>query len=127
MFAFVIGGISLMGVPLTAGFVSKWYLMLAAFDKGWWPLAVLIVLSSLLAVVYIWRVVEAIYLRPALPRTEPVKEAPWSMLVPLYVMVAANIWFGIDTTYTVDLAQAAATALIDALPAQTPTVLGALQ
>jgi hypothetical protein len=42
-------------------------------------------------------------------------------------MVAANIWFGIDTTYTVDLAQAAATALIDALPAQTPTVLGALQ
>jgi multicomponent Na+:H+ antiporter subunit D len=117
MFAFVIGGISLMGVPLTAGFVSKWYLMLA----------VLIVLSSLLAVVYIWRVVEAIYLRPALPRTEPVKEAPWSMLVPLYVMVAANIWFGIDTTYTVDLAQAAATALIDALPAQTPTVLGALQ
>jgi multicomponent Na+:H+ antiporter subunit D len=127
MFAFVIGGISLMGVPLTAGFVSKWYLMLAAFDKGWWPLAVLIVLSSLLAVVYVWRVVEAVYLRPPLPRAEPVREAPLSMLIPLYVMVAANIWFGLDTSYTVDLAQSAASALIQALPPETSTVMGALQ
>lgn len=111
LFAFVLGGLSLIGVPLTAGFVSKWYLMLAAFEKGWWLVAVLIVLSSLIAVVYIWRVVEAAYLRPALPQAQPVREAPLSMLVPLYLLVAANIWFGLDTTYTVDLAQAAASAL----------------
>lgn len=112
MFAFVLAGLSLIGVPLTTGFVSKWYLMMAAFEKGWWLVAVLIVLSSLLAVVYIWRVVEAAYLRPALPGSDTSRcEAPLSMLLPLYLLVAANIWFGIDTRFTVDLAQAAASAL----------------
>ena len=58
MAAFVAGGFSLIGVPLTVGFVSKWALLQAALEKGWWPIAVLIVVSSLMAVIYIWRVVE---------------------------------------------------------------------
>jgi multicomponent Na+:H+ antiporter subunit D len=45
-------------VPGTAGFVSKWYLILAALEKGQWWLVFLIVLSSLLAVAYVWRFVE---------------------------------------------------------------------
>ena len=32
--AVVLGGLSLIGVPLTAGFVSKWYLVLAAVERG---------------------------------------------------------------------------------------------
>ena len=35
MAAFVGGGLSLIGVPLTAGFISKWYLILAALETGW--------------------------------------------------------------------------------------------
>ncbi len=57
-FGIVLCGLSLIGVPGTAGFVSKWYLILAALEKGQWWLVVLIVLSSLLAVVYVWRFVE---------------------------------------------------------------------
>ena len=63
MAAFVIGGLSLIGIPLTAGFVSKLYLILAAWDKDWWWLAGLIVLSSLLAIIYVWRIIEVAYLR----------------------------------------------------------------
>jgi len=110
--AFAIGGLSLIGVPLTAGFVSKWYLMTAAFDKGWWPIAILIVLSSLLAVVYIWRVVESAFLRPAPADQGAVREAPLSMLIPLWAMIALNIYFGLDTTYSVDIARAAAAMLV---------------
>ena len=34
-----------MGVPGTAGFISKWYLLLAALEKGQWWLVFMIVLS----------------------------------------------------------------------------------
>src|SRR5690606_32882428 len=61
MAAVVGGGLSLIGVPLMVGFVSKWYLVLAALEKGWWPIAVFVLLGSLLAIVYIWRLVEAAY------------------------------------------------------------------
>ncbi|SOD96703.1 monovalent cation/H+ antiporter subunit D family protein [Caenispirillum bisanense] len=114
MACFVVGGLSLIGVPLTAGFISKWYLMLAAFQDGRWWLAVLIVLSSLLAVVYVWRVVEAAYLRPR-PQGAPVAtEAPLSLLLPMIGMAAANIWFGIDTSFSMTAAEAAARAALGA-------------
>ena len=64
---FVIGGLGLIGVPLTAGFVSKWYLVLGAIENGMWVIVALILLGSLLAVIYIWRVVEVGALRSRTP------------------------------------------------------------
>jgi multicomponent Na+:H+ antiporter subunit D len=111
MAAFVAGGLSLIGVPLTVGFISKWYLVLAALEAGWWPVAIAVMASSLLAVFYVWRVVEAAYLRPA-PAGREVTEAPLAMLVPLWVMVIATIYFGIDADLTTSVAGRAAAALI---------------
>ncbi len=112
MLGFVIGGISLIGLPLTVGFVSKWTLVLAAFERGWWPLAVFVLLTSLLAVAYIWRVVEAAYLRSPAPNAVPVKEAPPSMLASAWVLIAACVYFGIDTSLTLDVAGRAAEFLL---------------
>ena len=53
--AIVVGGLSVIGVPLTVGFISKWYLVLAALESGQWWVAILILIGSLLAVVYMWR------------------------------------------------------------------------
>ena len=116
MAAIVIGGLSLIGVPLTVGFVSKWYLVLAVIDNGWWPVAVLILLGSLLAVVYVWRIVETAYFKPALANTESVKEAPLSFLIPIWTLVLANIYFGIDTRLSVQVAQAASQTLFGVSP-----------
>lgn len=106
----VIGGLSLIGVPGTAGFISKWMLIIAAFENGWWPLAILIVLSSLLSVVYVWRVVEVLYLQE--PRAE-YREAPLTMLIPMGILTVACIWFGIATELPLSAAQTAATSLLN--------------
>ncbi len=115
MGAFVIGGLSLIGVPLTVGFISKWQLITASLEADLWPVAVLILLSSLLAVIYVWRVIEVAYFK------EPaggagVKEAPLSMLVPLWIMALASIYFGVDTDMTLGVAHLAAEMLVGGAP-----------
>ncbi len=112
MAAFSIGGLSLIGVPLTTGFVSKWYLVQAALEAGLWAVAVLILLSSLLAVIYVLRVLEAAYFRPARRGSTRITEAPAVMLAPTWILIVANIYFGIDTSLTSGLAQRAAEAFL---------------
>ncbi|MCG6948249.1 MAG: monovalent cation/H+ antiporter subunit D family protein [Acidobacteria bacterium] len=112
MAAFVVGGLSLIGVPLTVGFVSKWYLVMGALERGLWPVAVLILLSSLLALVYVWRVVEVAYFRQPPAEAPDVSEAPASLLVPTWVLVGATVFFGIFTSLSVGVASAAARMLL---------------
>lgn len=104
----VIAGLTLIGVPGTAGFVSKWALIAAALEAGKWWLVPIIVASSLLAVVYVWRFVEAAYLREPPPEAQEKNEAPWSMLVPAWVLVALSVYFGFDTRFTLGSATRAA-------------------
>ena len=109
--ALVAGGLSLIGVPGTVGFVSKWVLIGAVLEDERWWLAGLILLSSLLAFVYVWRLVEVAYLR-ASPDGAPAGEAPVAMLVPVWILIAANVYFGIDTRFPLGMAGAAARALV---------------
>jgi multicomponent Na+:H+ antiporter subunit D len=108
--AFVTGGLSLIGVPLTVGFVSKWYLILASLERDWWWLAVLVVASSLLSAVYIWRVVEVAYFRT--PAATNVAEAPLSLLLPTWILVIANVYFGVNASDTISFASTAAAQLL---------------
>jgi multicomponent Na+:H+ antiporter subunit D len=114
MSAFVVGGLGLIGVPATVGFISKWYLVQAALAGGYWPIAAAILASSLLAVVYVWRVVEVAWFEPSPPGRGEVREAPLSMLVPLWLLALATIWFGIDTEFSAGFARRAAEVLLAA-------------
>jgi len=113
--AIVICGLSLIGVPGTAGFVSKWYLLLAAMGQGQWWLVFVIVATSLLAVAYVWRFVEVAYFHEPHADTLNVKEAPLSMLLPTSLLVIATIYFGLDTSFTVGSASEAAALLMGVL------------
>jgi multicomponent Na+:H+ antiporter subunit D len=112
MAAFVLGGLSLIGVPLTVGFVSKWALLQAVLEQGLWPVAVLIVVSSLMAVIYIWRVIEVAYFQPTASGSTTKAEAPFSMILPTYLLIGASIYFGFDGTIALDIAGDAARALV---------------
>ena len=111
MAAFVTGGLSLVGVPMTVGFVSKWFLILGALERGWWPVAVIALLTSVMALVYVWRVVEVAYFRPFAGDAGR-REAPWSLLAPTWVLVGANLYFGMDGMRTAQVAERAAEALM---------------
>ncbi len=108
----VVGGLSLIGVPATAGFVTKWYLVLGAIDSGQWWVVALPVLSSLIAVWYVWRFVEVAYFREPGPALVGIKEAPANLLVPTWVLVALVVYFGLDTSFTVGTASRAAEMLL---------------
>jgi multicomponent Na+:H+ antiporter subunit D len=109
-------GLSLIGVPGTAGFISKWYLILAALEKGQWWLVFLIVLSSLLALVYVWRFVETAWFRAPVFDLASLRDTPPSMLLCSWILVGATLWFGLDTSFTVGSATAAAMMLLGATP-----------
>jgi multicomponent Na+:H+ antiporter subunit D len=114
--AVALGGLSLIGVPFTAGFISKWYLILATLEQGWWWLAATLLLTSLIAVAYVWRIVEAAWFRELPERNAGVREAPLTLLIPVWVLVAANFWFGLDTRFSAGIAARAAEALIGGSP-----------
>ncbi|MEM7415953.1 MAG: monovalent cation/H+ antiporter subunit D family protein [Gemmatimonadota bacterium] len=115
MAAFVGGGLSMIGVPLTVGFVSKWYLVQAALEQDRWLVAALVMVGSLMALIYIWKVVEVAYFQRRDPE-DSVQEAPLSLLIPTWVLVAASFWFGIDGTTTAEVATQAAQTLLGVMP-----------
>jgi multicomponent Na+:H+ antiporter subunit D len=115
MLAFAIAGFGLVGTPGTAGFISKWYLAIGALDRGWWWLVLLIVASSLIALVYIGRVVEVVWFRPTMSALEKTADPPPSMLLPILVLAAATLYFGFDTRLTAGVAGVAAQMLLGGL------------
>jgi len=118
MAAFVLAGLSLIGVPGTAGFISKWYLILAALEQGTLGLFMVAVIigSSLLAVVYIWRIVETAYFGEREAGATVCAEAPLPILALTWAAALANLYFGLRPQLPVELATQAARALLgDAL------------
>ncbi|MCA8970797.1 MAG: monovalent cation/H+ antiporter subunit D family protein [Planctomycetes bacterium] len=118
MGAVVVLGLGLVGVPGTVGFVSKWYLVLGALERELYVVAFLTLVSSLLAVVYVWRLVEVAWFSDPKPgiRMAEVREAPLTMVVPVWALAAATIYFGIFTEHSAGVARLAAAQLFGGTP-----------
>lgn len=103
MAAFVIAALSMIGIPPTAGFFSKWYLLLGTIAASQWVLTVVILVSSLLNAVYFFRVIEGAYFGPnqgsngGHPQAQSEGEVPTSMLLPTLLMAAAIILVGLSS------------------------------
>jgi multicomponent Na+:H+ antiporter subunit D len=102
MAVLVIAGLSVIGIPPTCGFFSKWYLILGAIDASRWVFVAVLLVSSLLNVILFFRVIENVYLEPGEEHigagSELVianEEAPLSLLVPILIAGAGIMLFGI--------------------------------
>jgi NADH-quinone oxidoreductase subunit N len=103
--------VSLTGIPLTAGFVGKFYVFNAAVSAGWTTLAIVGVLTSVLSAYYYLRFVVAMYMR------EPSGEDGWSAVSPassfaLSVAAAVTLLLGIWPAPLLAYAQRAAHVLL---------------
>ncbi|MBT8115923.1 MAG: hypothetical protein KJP04_11095, partial [Arenicella sp.] len=89
-------------------------LILAAVNEGALGigLVAVIVVSSLMAVVYVWRVFEAAYFRQPQGTATPVREAPIELLTVTWLAVLANIYFGVASVVPVSLSSTAAELLL---------------
>jgi multicomponent Na+:H+ antiporter subunit D len=114
--AFTIFSLSIIGIPLTVGFVSKWYLVLGAISSGHWYAIGVILLSSLLTAIYFGKVIFVMYFKgghddhghaPAAKLSEPM-----GMVIPMAFVAFLCIYFGIFATFPVELAAKAAEAVL---------------
>lgn len=107
----VIAGLSLIGVPGTAGFISKWSLILAIVEKGFWLLAIVALAGSLLTIVYVWKLVEIMYFKKQTEITEPKEKTPITMTFISLFLVSLCLYFGLDPSLILDSANFAAQSL----------------
>lgn len=101
---FVLGALSVIGVPPLCGFFSKWYLLLGAIKSGQWILIAVLLISSLIYAIIFFRVIEYAYLKRRVNHMRPGKsgqhpfqldKVPISMLVPMILLALGIIILGI--------------------------------
>lgn len=69
--AFTLGGVSLIGLPPSGGFIAKWLLITAALESGQWWVALVILAGSLLAAGYVFLVLGAVIVTGQSERVAP--------------------------------------------------------
>ncbi len=97
--------LSLAGIPPTAGFIAKLTVFRAAVAAGYWPLAVVGVITSVIALAYYLRVIILMYRGPEREVTEEPKAIPIPLAVVLVVCVLLTLQLGIVPGFALDWAQ----------------------
>ena len=103
MGTFSLASLSIVGIPLTSGFVSKWNIALGTVDGHSIVLLGVLLLSSLLSAAYLGPVVYKAYFEPEAPDAEEIREVPW-MVAPLVISAAASLLLGIFPGFVLGLA-----------------------
>jgi NADH-quinone oxidoreductase subunit N len=99
--------LSLLGLPVTAGFLGKFYVFGAALDSNLIWLAILLALNSVIGAYYYLRVMVTMYMRE--PKKEIAAEpVPWTLSIVLWIAAAGTVFVGLFPTRVIDFAAQAA-------------------
>jgi NADH-quinone oxidoreductase subunit N len=99
--------LSLLGLPITAGFLGKFYVFNAALESNLIWLAILLALNSVIGAYYYLRVIVAMYMRE--PATEIGAEpVPWTLAAVLWIAAAGTVFAGLFPARIIDFAAQAA-------------------
>ena len=112
----VFGCLSLIGVPGTPGFITKFTLISSLINGGNFILAFAVLLLSILSVAYCWRIIEAIYFEGSDQNEKNVfhhgKTYTLSVYTLLFIFAISMIYVSFDTTFTIGYAKMAAEQLL---------------
>jgi multicomponent Na+:H+ antiporter subunit D len=95
--AFALASLSMIGAPPVAGFVSKWYLLVGAWDAHSLGIIAVLLASTLLNAAYFAPIVYQGFFGkpPAGDHHHPAKEAHPAMVVPLTITAVISVLIGI--------------------------------
>ena len=94
MAAFTIGALSMIGVPPTSGFVSKWYILAGAFEAdNYVAIATIIVSTALNAAYFLPIVYMAWFLKEDVPPPKDHGEAPFAAVLALTITAFLTLGF----------------------------------
>ncbi len=99
--------LSLLGLPVTAGFLGKFYVFDAALKSNLIWLAILLAINSVIGAYYYLRVIVAMYMRE--PASEPAAEpVSWTLSAVLWITAAGTVFAGLFPARIIDFAAKAA-------------------
>lgn len=104
MWCFAISSISLIGIPPTNGFVSKWYLAIGGLSENKILFVVILLLSALLTAAYLLPIVITAFF-PGEEKEIVKKEPPLAMLAPIVVLTGIVITLGLFPNIVLHLIQ----------------------
>ena len=93
MAAFAVGALSMIGVPPTAGFVSKWFIIAGAFQLDNYFVLVVLILSTALNAAYFLPIIFNAFFKPEDVKLNEHGEAPVSMVLALCVTASLTLLF----------------------------------
>jgi len=96
--------ISLAGIPLTGGFIGKFYLFSAAIRNGYVGLAIIGVLSSVVSVFYYFRLLVYMYMKEPDETAETPEPVSWLVQVVILMGIIGILWLGIFPDHILTLA-----------------------
>ena len=103
MTAFTVAALSMVGIPPTCGFFSKWYLVLGSIEAGNWVFVAVILASSLLTAVYFFRMIEKLFAAPPSDDeavTQATEPSP-RIVAPILVLAVGIIILGLINAFIV--------------------------
>jgi len=95
--AFSLAALSMIGAPPVSGFVTKWYLANGALDAGQIAILIALMASTVLNASYFGPIIYKAFFEAPAPgvRLEDYKEAPLTMVVPLFITALISIFLGL--------------------------------
>lgn len=105
--------LSLAGIPLTAGFVAKFYAIAAGIDAGLWTLVVVLVITSVIGLFYYLRIIVILYSAPAetaVTGTRTPLSPPLTGGIVIAVLALLLVWLGVYPSPFIELVNAIAAA-----------------
>ena len=92
---YLVGIISLAGIPPTSGFISKWMIFNVLVRKGMFVTAAITFIGSVGSFLYVFRPLAGVFLGQLRPKYKDVKEVPIIMLIPMLFLVLLTVFYGV--------------------------------
>ena len=104
---FVVLGLGLIGIPGTAGFISKWYLVAGVIERELWLVLLVVILGSLFSVVYMWRIIEVVGFKQSTEIKSEISnpaQTPYIAIALLAFLTLTNFYLGLNGGYFIESA-----------------------